>query len=604
MHRRHAFTTALGAFAAMTLSLGCVVSAGARTWTVPLELPTIQAGLAAAASGDTVLVDCGTYLEHSLVLRGGVTLRSATGDPACVVVDAQQLGRVFDLAGETEPAVVEGLTITGGATPDGWFEAMGGGIRVQNSELHLLRCVFTGNTARIGAGVAAYRSVVEIDSCAFTQNDAAHAVWAAGGGIWSLESSGSITATSFTANTAFSSNVDDPGDGGAVLANLSELAVTDCEFVGNSTGGGGGAYYSLSLDRTALLRCLFEANSAAWGGAMYFEYDARTTVDLCEFRNNTAGAGGALLVDTGCYPIFWDCIFEGNTATVSGGGAAQCWVSGPYFSGCRFIANSTVTEGGALFLGGAGARIEDCSFVENSAATQGGAVHYRSNASTLLRCTLVGNSAPTGSSVSAVMGAQPNLRRSILAFAPQGSAVVADATSSYVASCTDIFGNVDGDWTAPIASLLGVGGNFSSDPLFVDASGGDLRVRCESPCAPAQSGSCGRIGAFAAYCPDEEPVAAPQARAGSLAATVAPNPFNAHTRIAFDLPESGPVRVAIYGMDGRRIRVLVRGALEAGAHEVVWDGRDDRGANVASGTYVCRVQTARESLALKLGLVK
>lgn len=586
------------------VSLALVAHAEARTWFVPTELPSIAAGLAAAAAGDTVLVECGTYLEHGLSLKGDVTVRSAAGDPSCVVIDAQGLGRVFDLDGEAGRAVLEGLTITGGVTPDGWFDAMGGGIRVQDSELRAARCVFTGNTARIGAGIATYRSVVEIDSCTFTANAATHDVWAAGGGLWGLESSGSIRASSFSANTAFSTNPDDPGDGGGVLVNQCNFSVTDCTFVGNSTGAGGGGYYSLSIDRSALLRCVFEGNSAVWGGAMYFEYDSRATIDLCEFRNNTAEAGGALLVDRGCSPIFWDCLFEGNTATVGSGGAAQVWVSASFFSGCRFVGNSTATEGGGLFLGGARPRIEDCLFVDNTATVRGGALHYEISATTLLRCTLVGNAAPLGSAVSAATGARPNLRRSILAFAPQGSAVAADATSSFTVSCTDIYGNVDGDWTGVIAGLAALDGNFSADPQFVAAAEGDYRVLCTSPCAPDQSGTCGLIGAFVPDCPDEEPTAAPELRTAPLSIAIAPNPFNAHTRISFTMTEAGPVRVAVYGVDGRRIRVLSTGSRAAGTHEVVWDGRDDRGASVASGAYVCRVQTRSHAVALKLGLVK
>lgn len=592
------------AFLAAFVALVFVADAQARTWLVPTELPSIAAGLEAAAMGDTVLVDCGTYLEHELLLKGGVTVRSAAGDAACVVIDGQGLGRVFDLDGEVGLAVVQGLTITGGVTPDGWFEAMGGGIRVQNSELLVAGCVFTGNTARIGAGLAAYRSVVDVDSCTFTANSAVHDEWAAGGGFWGLESSGSIRASIFTANTAFSTNPDDPGDGGGVLVNQCDFAVTDCNFVGNSTGGGGGGYYSLSLDRSALLRCVFEDNSAAWGGAMYFEYDARATIDLSEFRNNTAEAGGALLVDRGCYPIFWDCLFEGNTATLSSGGAAQCWVSGPFFSGCHFVGNSTATEGGALFLGGAGARIEDCLFTGNTATLRGGALHYQTSGTTLLRCTLVGNAAPVGSAVSAATNARPNLRRSIVAFAPQGSAVDADATSPFVVTCTDIYGNVDGDWTGTIASLANLDGNFSADPQFVAAAEGDYRVLCTSPCAPEQSGTCGQIGAFAPHCPDEEPTAVPGLRPVPLRVAIAPNPFNAHTRISFTVSEAGPVRVAIYGIDGRRIRVLSTGSRAAGSHELVWNGRDDRGASVASGAYLCRVQTRDHAVTLKLGLVK
>ncbi|MBK7047556.1 MAG: hypothetical protein IPH48_13830 [bacterium] len=65
---------------------------------------------------------------------------------------------------------------------------------------------------------------------------------------------------------------------------------------------------------------------------------------------------------------------------------------------------------------------------------------------------------------------------------------------------------------------------------------------------------------------------------------ITPNPFNPATRIAFDLAHSGPVRLEVFDVRGRLVRRLVSSALEAGRHEVLWDGRDDQGVGAASGT--------------------
>ena len=69
-----------------------------------------------------------------------------------------------------------------------------------------------------------------------------------------------------------------------------------------------------------------------------------------------------------------------------------------------------------------------------------------------------------------------------------------------------------------------------------------------------------------------------------------PNPFAPETQIAFDLPDAGQVGLAIYSPDGRLVRELLSEQRGAGRHTVTWDGRDDAGRKVASGTYFYRLR--------------
>jgi flagellar hook assembly protein FlgD len=50
------------------------------------------------------------------------------------------------------------------------------------------------------------------------------------------------------------------------------------------------------------------------------------------------------------------------------------------------------------------------------------------------------------------------------------------------------------------------------------------------------------------------------------------------------------VRVEVYDLRGRSVRVLHDGALAAGRQELVWDGKDDAGSEVASGMYLARAR--------------
>ena len=79
----------------------------------------------------------------------------------------------------------------------------------------------------------------------------------------------------------------------------------------------------------------------------------------------------------------------------------------------------------------------------------------------------------------------------------------------------------------------------------------------------------------------------------------APNPFNASTRIEFDLPVGSAAELTVYDVLGRHIRNLAGGARPAGRHLVFWDGRDNQGADVASGVYFYRLVTAATKTRLR-----
>ena len=70
-----------------------------------------------------------------------------------------------------------------------------------------------------------------------------------------------------------------------------------------------------------------------------------------------------------------------------------------------------------------------------------------------------------------------------------------------------------------------------------------------------------------------------------------PNPFNPETNISFSLPEQTDVTLEIFNILGKKVRILIDEPFAAGRHAVVWDGRNDNGAEVASGVYLYRMQT-------------
>ena len=78
-----------------------------------------------------------------------------------------------------------------------------------------------------------------------------------------------------------------------------------------------------------------------------------------------------------------------------------------------------------------------------------------------------------------------------------------------------------------------------------------------------------------------------------------PNPFNPQTTIRFSVPESAQVRLIVYDVLGRQVRVLVDGTREAGTHEVVFEA-----GNLPSGTYLYRLETPAGSFVQMMQLMK
>jgi hypothetical protein len=83
-----------------------------------------------------------------------------------------------------------------------------------------------------------------------------------------------------------------------------------------------------------------------------------------------------------------------------------------------------------------------------------------------------------------------------------------------------------------------------------------------------------------------------------------PNPFNPSTTISYSVARESPVRVQIYNVRGERVRTLLQEVIQPGRHRTVWEGRDDEGRVVASGTYFALVQIGEYSAVQKMLLVK
>ncbi|HVP39132.1 MAG TPA: FlgD immunoglobulin-like domain containing protein [Candidatus Saccharimonadales bacterium] len=80
----------------------------------------------------------------------------------------------------------------------------------------------------------------------------------------------------------------------------------------------------------------------------------------------------------------------------------------------------------------------------------------------------------------------------------------------------------------------------------------------------------------------------------------APNPSRVTTRLSFEVPSRGRVRVEVFNVAGARVRTLLDAALAPGPGSVTWDGSDARGQLVPSGLYFVRLSAAGQTAARKV----
>jgi predicted outer membrane repeat protein len=478
-------------------------SASARTWLVDPygtgDAPTIAAAMDSCVSGDSVLVHPGTYYEHDVDVVDGVTLRSTTGDCGSVTIDATELGRVLRCVDVGVDTRIECLVLRGGSALDGPLpEALGGGILCSNASPVIAGCEIRDCRARFGAALGITGGDPTVIACTFRDNEGKDPLWAAGGAVYVHESSAMFLECLFEGNVARSVSL--AGDGGAVFCDASRARVLACTFRGNEAGVGGGALYSFDDDEARISGCLFEENDARAGGAAYLETSSAEIRD-CRFDGNTANNGGAVFIGNISHPAIHGCTFEGNSS-LWGGGAIDSRGNYVETSGCVFLGNSAGTFGGALQVGiGGSFELAGAVLHGNSATYGGGAVRVMDHGNlSVSASTFHAGSAPSGGGLLVVDWSNVTVDRTVVAFSAAGEGVACDEYSDVALSCSDLFGNLGGDWVGSIAGQATQNDNLCADPEFCDRTAGDLDLAPGSPCLPDGNRCEVRIGALGPGC--------------------------------------------------------------------------------------------------------
>lgn len=253
--------TACGLFAMLTVP-GRMFAAELH---VPGDHPTLQAALAAAASGTTIHVAAGVYMEALAVQGKHVAIRGAGAD--LTILDGSGLGqRVLEVAADAS-VTLAGLTLQNSAS-DG-----DGGAVLCAGPLTAVACHFSGNQGFRGGAIASLAGQLTVVNCTFSGNGAS-----SGGAVFSAGEVALINSV-FWGNGA-------AGLGGGVAAFRG--SVTGCTLVDNTAGAGGGLAVGFG-------GAVPVANSILWGNTAAFTAFAQLysggQVVACNVEGGWAGEG-------------------------------------------------------------------------------------------------------------------------------------------------------------------------------------------------------------------------------------------------------------------------------------------------------------------------
>lgn len=239
---------------------------------VPADYFRIDMAHEAAAAGDTILVQSGTYYER-LVLDTPVCLLSASGAPT-TIIDAYNISTTLEV--RSDDIIVDGFTLIRGQTS---------GLFINSCAPLIRNCILSGNNSHDGGGLRTLNSRATITDCRFEGNAARER-------------------------------------GGAIYLENSPLTLSNCEITGNTAGDNGGGIFCAGSD-AVILNCVITDNTAISGGAVYsFLTGSSPQILNCTITGNTADVdGSALYFFTDSEPVVSRCIIAFN----QGAEAVHCY---------------------------------------------------------------------------------------------------------------------------------------------------------------------------------------------------------------------------------------------------------------------------------------
>jgi hypothetical protein len=288
---RSAFVCTLSLLATASLAQTTIHVGPGQTYT------TIQSGIDAANTGDTVLVAPGTYFENTDFLGKAITVTSSGGAASTIIDGGQKAPAVVFNTSETRASILSGFTIQHGGVFD-YTVFINGGIYLLNSSPTILNNILTQNNCWTIYSIES-APLIQGNEISATQDPDGNCSFGGGAGIYiSGNFNGSSTSAMILGNT-IENNVesgleDAGGNGGAGVAVWGGSPIMMNNIIRNnaSPGGSGGAINLQDGEGVAVVQNLIYGNSAGCGGgafAIQTSTDPRTGISALIANNTIVG---------------------------------------------------------------------------------------------------------------------------------------------------------------------------------------------------------------------------------------------------------------------------------------------------------------------------
>ncbi|MBN2279611.1 MAG: T9SS type A sorting domain-containing protein [Candidatus Marinimicrobia bacterium] len=365
-----------------------------RTINIPGDYDTIQSAIDRAYSGDTVLVQPGTYHENLKWPNGNGIRLIAAGDYTNTILDGSKNGAPV-ISMDISFQLIDTSTIISGFTIQNGQTTIGGGIFIKNSSptlknLHFKKNYTIGISYQSGDGAAIYmiNSSPVITDCKIYDN---YAQWGSGGGIYMMDYCYPVLS-----NLQIYKNIAKYGGGGINIENFSSPVINNVQIYENIAYEDGGGIFCKNYSSPIIYDVTLEDNSSSYsGGGIYcLDYSSPVVENIKIYNNSTGYSGGGIYCEDSSNAVINSAEIKGNRAIYRDGGGVMLLTSKNILNNTVIAGNFSGDDGGGIYIAESKVDLMNSLIYQNHTSYNGGGIQLvKSSAVQLMNLKIIDNKA-------------------------------------------------------------------------------------------------------------------------------------------------------------------------------------------------------------------